>query len=145
MTRIIGAQHGVSQKRAPAAPLPEAREGTAWLAPGARVLVVEDDIMQAEELRGRLEDRGCAVIGPVDTVVAALALLHSGSAPSFAILDTHLEDETTEELASALRVRSVPFVFATDLEPWGIVFPLGGEPILPKPVSLALIERQAGA
>jgi hypothetical protein len=119
--------------------------GRTWLAPGARVLVVEDDLMMAEDLCGRLERRGCKVLGPVDTVADALALLISGLAPSFAILDTHLEDETTEPLAQALRTADVPFVFATDLEPWGLIASFGDEPRFAKPVSLALIERCAGA
>jgi DNA-binding response OmpR family regulator len=105
--------------------------------------VVEDDLIMAEDLRLRLERRGCIVIGPVDTVAEALALLGAGPAPGFAILDTHLEDETTEPLARILRQAAVPFVFATDLEPWGLVASFGEEPIVAKPVSLAVIERRA--
>jgi CheY-like chemotaxis protein len=123
----------------------EAARRAGWLAPGARVLVVEDDLMMSEDLRGRLERRGCTVLGPVEKVSDALTLLMSGPAPSFAILDTHLEDETTEYLAEVLRRAAIPFVFATDMEPWGLVASFGEEPSFAKPVSLILIERRAQA
>lgn len=118
--------------------------GSGRLGPGRRVLVVEDDFMLAQDLRDRLERRGCEVIGPAGTVVEALALLGSGPVPAFAILDTHLEDEKTHDLAHVLRARAVPFVFVADREPWSLAPAFGQEPILPKPVSLAHIERSLG-
>ena len=119
-------------------------QGSGRLGSGCRVLVVEDDYMLAQDLRDRLERRSCEVIGPAATVAEALALLRSGPVPAFAILDTHLEDEESHELATVLRARAVPFVFMADLEPWGLAPSFGQEPILPKPVSLARLERSLG-
>lgn len=119
-------------------------QGSGRLGPGRRVLVVEDDFMLAQDLRDRLERRGWEVIGPAGTVAEALALLRSGPVPAFAILDTHLEDETTQDLAAVLRTRAVPFVFVADREPWSLAPAIGQEPILPKPLSLARLEGSLG-
>lgn len=79
---------------------------------GARVLVVEDDFFIAVELAATLSDAGAEVIGPSQTVAAALALAEDESL-SAAILDIRLGDDTVAPVARRLAAHHVPFVFYT--------------------------------
>ncbi len=78
-----------------------------------RILVVEDEYVQADALQQQLEDLGADVLGPVPSVAAALALLAAGPPIDGAILDVGLRDEMAFPVAEALRARGIPFLFAT--------------------------------
>lgn len=79
---------------------------------GARILVVEDEMMAASMLEIVLGDAGCVVIGPASSVADALAL--AADAPlDAAILDVNLGGEPVFPLADVLAARQVPFVFVT--------------------------------
>ncbi len=79
---------------------------------GRRILIVEDEVLVAMDLQMILEEKGCDVIGPAQTVVRALDLL-SEHEPDAATLDLNLNGETSAPIAEALRKRSVPFVLTT--------------------------------
>lgn len=79
---------------------------------GRRVLVVEDEFYLADDLRRALADRGADVLGPVATVARARAIVAEEQL-DFAVLDVNLRGETIFALATDLRARDVPFVFAT--------------------------------
>jgi CheY-like chemotaxis protein len=83
-----------------------------------RILVVEDEYVQAENLQQELEDLGAEVLGPVPSVAAALALLAGGTPVDAAILDVSLGGEMVFPVAEALQARSIPFMFATGYDAW---------------------------
>ncbi len=83
------------------------------------ILIVEDEPLIAMMLEDFLDTLGHRVHGTCDTVGSAL--LKSKADPpatekggfDFAILDVNLKGETVWPVASRLREKSVPFVFAT--------------------------------
>lgn len=79
----------------------------------APVLVVEDEAVIAMDLARQIADDGGTVVGPADSVDAALALLAAASEVGGAVLDVHLGRETAYPVAAALALRGVPFVFYT--------------------------------
>lgn len=80
---------------------------------GRRVLVVEDEALIAMLLETMLEDLECVVLGPAQTVAAALDLLGSGSQIDVALLDFNLGGQPSYPVADALRARGVPVIFCT--------------------------------
>ena len=99
---------------------------------GRRILVVEDERLIALDIRNLLEGCGCAVIGPVATTSAALALIGEHS-PDAAILDVHLGNETSEPIADALRARGRPFLVLTAYQRSHLTGALRDAPLLNKP------------
>ncbi|MCP1336361.1 HWE histidine kinase domain-containing protein [Futiania mangrovi] len=99
--------------------------GERWQAPAAgpgpegvpearplRVLLLEDEVLIAMDLQAMLEEGGHTVIGPVETVRDALARLDADRVDA-AVLDLHLGDASSVEVAQALAARGIPFLFAT--------------------------------
>lgn len=78
-----------------------------------RVLVVENDDMNAMLLDLQLVHAGAIVVGPVGHVEEAMQLIRT-SAPDIAVLDYRLANgETSEPVARLLSERGIPFVLAT--------------------------------
>ena len=80
---------------------------------GLRVLVVENDEMNAMLLELQLAQAGAVVIGPAATAEAALRLIGE-QGPDLAVLDYRLGDGlTSEPVAAQLTGQGIPFVLAT--------------------------------
>ncbi|MFL5335530.1 MAG: response regulator [Geminicoccaceae bacterium] len=79
---------------------------------GFHIMLVEDDTLIALDLEASLNEAGCAVLGPMATVAAAIAALAENS-PDGAVLDVNLGREMVYPVADALADRGVPFVFLT--------------------------------
>ena len=80
---------------------------------GVRVLVVENDDMNAMLLDMQLVLAGATVMGPVGGVQDAFQLINA-DAPDIAVLDYRLGNgETSEPVARLLAERGIPFVLAT--------------------------------
>jgi CheY-like chemotaxis protein len=80
---------------------------------GMRVLVVENDEMNAMLLEMQLQQAGASVVGPAGVVDDALRLTRE-RAPQLAVLDYRLGDgETSEPVAGLLTELGIPFVLAT--------------------------------
>lgn len=79
-----------------------------------KILIVEDEVIIAEDLAGSLEDLGYKVIGPADNASDALKLIKKHS-PDLAILDINLNQPIDGvQIASILRQDyDIPFVFLT--------------------------------
>lgn len=75
---------------------------------GLRVLVLEDQLLIALDIRRRLESLGCSPIGPARDVEAALRLLEDDR-PDAALLDENLAGAEAGPVASALSTLGVPF------------------------------------
>ena len=87
-------------------------EGASARLRGVRVLVVEDDFFIGLELMSILSDAGAIVVGPANTVQAAL-LSAEDEGLAAAILDIRLGAETVAPVARRLAAHHVPFVFYT--------------------------------
>jgi len=77
-----------------------------------RILVVEDNLLNADVIEDLLETGGCEVVGPVPTVAAALDLI-SREPLDGAVLDVNLNGELSFPVAAALIERDIPFLFLT--------------------------------
>ena len=107
---------------------------------GRSVLVVEDEMMVLMNIEGALADMGCAAVSVAATVDDALVLLKAGSF-DVAMLDVNLGGEASYNVADALALRSIPFVFSTGYGLHGIEARFGDRPVLRKPYS----DQQLGA
>jgi|GEM_PF-1061684 len=80
---------------------------------GMRVLLVEDEVLIAMEIKAMLSDAGCDVIGPATSVDAGLRLI-AEAIPDAALLDVNLGARGfSYDLADELIARKVPFAFCT--------------------------------
>jgi len=82
---------------------------------GCRVLVVEDDYFQADDIRDALHNAGAEVIGPVPTLAEAMTQVHNKV--DAVVLDIELRGTPAWPLAEMLGARQVPFMFATGFGP----------------------------
>ncbi len=85
---------------------------SAVLLKGARILIVEDELLVANYLEELLGMEGCIVLGPASRVPEALDLIER-ERPEAAVLDLNLQGERTNAVAEALAARRVPFVIVT--------------------------------
>ena len=76
---------------------------------GKHILIVEDEFFVGSDLEQILADAGAETV-LVNTAGAASAKLAETKFDA-AILDIHLQDESTYPLADALRRKSIPFIF----------------------------------
>lgn len=100
---------------------------------GQRILVAEDEMVIAFDLRDTVEEAGYEVEGPHSGTSSALRAFES-KRPDLAILDVSFEDEDGYQLASKLTAEHVPIIFQTASEAPAIIaerFP--GAMTLPKP------------
>jgi DNA-binding response OmpR family regulator len=111
---------------------------------GARVLVVEDEMMAASMIEIVLGDAGCVVVGPAATIEEGFSLAADGPIDA-AILDVNLGGEPVFPLADALAARQVPFIFVTGYGVTGVnVGRYVGVPVVQKPYDdIDLVEAVA--
>jgi DNA-binding NtrC family response regulator len=100
----------------------------------ARVLIVEDDALIADELAAAVERADGEVLGPVATVEDGLAIV-AEEIVAAAILDVHLRDRDVAPIATVLLSRRLPVVFHTGSElPPTIIERFGDAAVCPKPM-----------
>ena len=104
---------------------------------GRRILLAEDEYLIAEAMRRNLEKAGATVVGPVASVVAALALVESEQIDG-ALLDVSLRDQEVFPVADALFARGIPFLFATGYGATDLPTQWRIAPRCEKPVDLAM-------
>lgn len=103
---------------------------------GRRILLAEDEYLIAEAMRRNLEKAGAIVVGPVASVVAALALVESEQIDG-ALLDVSLRDQKIFPVAEALAARGIPFLFTTGYGEMDLPTKWRSAPRCEKPVDLA--------
>ena len=98
-----------------------ALSGGSTVAPfaGAKVLVVEDEVVVALELEATLREVGCTPLGPVASIADALATLKADR-PDAVLLDLGLTDGRATPVAEALASAGVPFAVMTGFDAMGL-------------------------
>jgi DNA-binding response OmpR family regulator len=99
---------------------------------GLRVLVIEDEAMIAMLIEDMLIELGCAIRGPAANVAGAMAIIAKGDFDA-AVLDVNLGGERTMPIAAQLKIRGIPFVFATGYGASGIDKEFSEHIVLSKP------------
>lgn len=102
------------------------------LAPGLRVLLVEDEIMVALLLEDMLADLGHRAVGPVARLDKAVELARR-EALDAAILDLNVGGKEVYPVADALAARGIPFIFSSGYGRNGLRAPYADRPMLTKP------------
>lgn len=77
---------------------------------GAKILVVEDEVLIAFDLRARFEDAGAESVKLAHTLTDAMALAERSDV-GVAVLDVRLGRDPVGPVAEALRKRRIPFLF----------------------------------
>jgi CheY-like chemotaxis protein len=109
---------------------------------GRKIMVVEDNYLIAEHVRGLLLQEGCEVVGPAGRLAQALEIVGREDGLDGAVLDINLDGQRCFPVAAALDRRAVPFVFLTGYDDPSIIPAVFADrPMLPKPLDEArLIE-----
>jgi CheY-like chemotaxis protein len=105
---------------------------------GLRVLIVEDQALLALDLESALGERGIVVASVCATAAQALKAL-DGAGIDAAILDFHLDGETSLAVAEALQKSRIPFVFVTGLaevDDPALLTRLAGKAVTQKPYDI---------
>ncbi|MCW8088514.1 response regulator [Sabulicella glaciei] len=103
---------------------------------GPKVLVAEEDYLQASAMARSLEAAGARVAGPVATLAAALRMLEREADIAGAVLDLELHGEQVFPLAAILQRKGLPFVFASARPTAGLPSAFRDAHWLPKPASM---------
>lgn len=112
---IIPARHVLGSGKAPAAaeaPAPTAQEAPAASLAGARVLLVEDQVLIAMDAEDYLRSHGAVQVTIAPRAEAAMRQIQA-ERPDVAVLDVNLGDHSSAPVADMLDGLGVPFVFAT--------------------------------
>jgi Response regulator of the LytR/AlgR family len=107
---------------------------------GLSVLVVEDDYFIAVELCRFLSAAGADVLGPARDLETGLAAVREGHIDC-GVLDINLRGRMAFQIATELRARDIPIIFATGYDASMIPAELADTPRLEKPVDLAALCR----
>lgn len=102
---------------------------------GLRVLVVEDDYFIADEICNTLRGGGAEVLGPSPDLEHGLDLVKSERLDC-AVLDINLHGDLAFSLASELRKRGTPSIFATGYDQSVLPGAFSDSVRLEKPVDL---------
>ncbi|NWG46453.1 MAG: response regulator [Alphaproteobacteria bacterium] len=106
---------------------------------GRRVLLAEDEFIVVCDMIGTFEACGAEVVGPASSVAEALSLVEATEDLDGAVLDINLQGEMVYPVADALKLRGVPFVFATGYDRSVIREDYLDVPRCEKPVDMRLI------
>jgi CheY-like chemotaxis protein len=99
---------------------------------GKRILLVEDEALVAMLLEDIVLELGGVVVGPEAQLDLAIVSAQSDCIDA-AILDINLQGRRSYGVADALRLRGVPFAFATGYGEAGVDAAHRGVPVLLKP------------
>jgi len=104
------------------------------MAPGRRILIVEDEAMVSMLLEDMIADLGFELVGPASRIENALELAREADFDA-AILDVNLNGVYTFPIAEAIKLRGLPFIFATGYGAGGLPPEYADALILQKPFS----------
>jgi two-component SAPR family response regulator len=104
----------------------------------AKVLIVEDEWLIAEDHAAVLRAASHQVVGPCASVAAAITAIGENSI-DLALLDIHLRDEKSYSLAERLQEMNIPFAFVTGYGARDVPLAMRDHEVLPKPVGKAAL------
>lgn len=107
---------------------------------GLRVLVIEDDYFIAEEICSTLRGHGAEIVGPAPDVAKGLQLVKNETIDC-AVLDINLQGNLAYGIASELRTRGIPAIFATGYDVSVLPREFSDSIRLEKPVNLSTLLR----
>jgi CheY-like chemotaxis protein len=110
---------------------------------GCRIMVVEDQPLEALDYSDRLSGSGAEVVGPFRSVAEAVDCLREQTV-DVALLDYALSDSNSAQLQEELDSRDIPFVVLTGYPPV-LVRRDDTQLVLSKPVSAELLLMTLGA
>ena len=100
---------------------------------GCKVMVVEDEPLEALDYCDRLSEAGAEIVGPFGSASEAMHFVDTQPV-DVALLDYALADSNSEELQAALETRDIPFVVLTGY-PRVLVRRDDHQVVLSKPIS----------
>jgi CheY-like chemotaxis protein len=109
------------------------------VAPGNRLLLVEDEALTGMMMSDMLTELGFDVIGPFGRVADAMAAVGREEFQA-AVLDVNLDGEMVYPVADAVLARGVPFVFVTGYSAEGIDRRFAQVPVLQKPIERQMLQ-----
>jgi two-component SAPR family response regulator len=112
---------------------------------GRRVLIMEDDYLQAQNLVELMKIQGAEVLGPAPSVEEGMGLLLRNRLPDMAILDVRLGKENVFPLVEALTTIGIPFVFTSGSPDWSLPEPYDSMPHCEKPLDEGELLRALAA
>ncbi|MCW8085955.1 response regulator [Sabulicella glaciei] len=126
------------------APPPERPPAVTGNLGGMCFLLVEDEPLVAMEVTAALQEAGGTIAASASTHEEALRLASLPHGFDAALLDANLRGRPVGEVAAALRLRGVPFIFVSGYGPESL--PAGFEtvPLLAKPFTTAQLLEAAG-
>jgi CheY-like chemotaxis protein len=110
------------------------------VAPGNRLLLVEDEALTGMMMSDMLTELGFEVIGPFGRVADAMAAVGREDFQA-AVLDVNLDGEMVYPVADAVLARGVPFVFVTGYSAEGIDRRFAQIPVLQKPIERQMLRN----
>lgn len=99
-----------------------------------RVMIVEDELIIAMDLAEMIGDLGHDVVKMANRVDIGVAFATAG-ALDLAILDMNVRGELSFPIATILRERGIPFIFASGYGARGLIEGFGDALVLTKPYS----------
>ena len=99
---------------------------------------MEDEVLIAWELRRTIEEAGGIVVGLATSIPEARAVIGQAFA-DVAFLDANLRGSRSDELASLLTARTIPFAFVTGYDPESMPPAFRHIPLIPKPFTPEVI------
>lgn len=107
-------------------------------AAGARIFVLEDDMLNALLIEDTLEAAGHKVIGPAQTIPQALKILETCPIDA-AILDLQIDDAVSFDVGRRLDELQIPWAITTAHAPGFIGDRFRQVPLLAKPFGVAAL------
>lgn len=105
---------------------------------GKRILAVEDEYFIADDIRRALMREEVEVLGPVQTVDAALAIAEAERLDA-AILDVNLHGTMSFPIADRLNEQGVPYALATGYDDWALPERFGAAQRVAKPFHMPTV------
>ena len=99
---------------------------------GARILVVEDEMLVSLLIEDALTESGCLIVGPYDRIPAALDAART-LAIDAALLDVNLAGAKVYPVAEVLSARRIPFLLLSGYGPAAVPVDRAWWPVCSKP------------
>jgi CheY-like chemotaxis protein len=101
----------------------------------ARILILEDDLLNALLIEDTLRFAGHRIVGPAKTIPQALTLLDDDQVDA-AVLDFQIDDEVSQNVGQRLDELGIPWAITTAHAPSFVIPQVPDVPLLIKPFTV---------